>query len=163
MQKGATAAASSPATQSASTTARPDETSQATTSLKERIRYWILLAQLNPIPVAIGLGLLLLLLALLILQRRRARGTRRVRSVKPESRTEKPATEAVPTVKPAEVKPGAVSAAEVAGAVAAATAAVKEPKSETAFASKVSGGDGVRRERVTLVAEQAKKVLAGDE
>ncbi len=167
MQKGSTAAAPSPATQSTSATARPDETSQATTSLKERMRYWILLAQLNPIPVAIGLGLLLLLLALVILQRRRARGIRRVRSAKPESRTERPASEAVPTVKPAEVKPGAVSAAEVSGAVAAVmaagTAGVKEPKPETAFASKVSGGDGVRRERVTLVAEQAKKVLAGDE
>jgi len=167
MQKGSTAAASSPATQPTSATARPDETSQATTSLKERMRYWILLAQLNPIPVAIGLGLLLLLLALVILQRRRARGIRRVRSAKPESRTERPASEAVPTVKPAEVKPGAVSAAEVSGAIAAVmaagTAGVKEPKPETAFASKVSGGDGVRRERVTLVAEQAKKVLAGDE
>src|SRR5438067_7954975 len=47
--------------------------------------------------------------------------------------------------------------------MSAGTAGVKEPKPETAFASKVSGGDGVRRERVTLVAEQAKKVLAGDE
>jgi len=167
MQKGSTVAASSPATQSTSTTARPDETSQATTNLKERMRYWILLAQLNPIPVAIGLGLFLLLVALLILQRRRARGIRRVRSAKPESRTEKPASEAVSTVKPAEVKPDAVSTAAASGAaavvMAAGTAAIKESKSETASTSKVAAADGVRRERVTLVAEQAKKVLAGDE
>ncbi len=167
MQKGSTVAASSPATQSTSTTARSDETSQATTSLKERMRYWILLAQLNPIPVAIGLGLFLLLIALLILQRRRARGTRRVRSSKVEARAEKVTPEPVATVKPAEVKPDAVSTAAVSGAtaavMAAGTAAVKESKPETAPASKVAAADGVRRERVTLVAEQAKKVLAGAE
>jgi len=165
-QKGSTVAASSPAAQSTSTTARPDETSQVTTSLKERVRYWILFAQLNPEAVAIGLGLLLLLIALLILQRRRARGTRRVRSAKPKSRTEKPASEAVPTVKPAEVKPDAVSTAAVSGAAAAVMAAgtaVKESKPETASTSKVAAADGMRRERVTLVAEEAKKVLAGDE
>ena len=159
------AAASTPTAQSTSTTARSDETSQATANLKERVRYWILFAQLNPIPVAIGLGLLLLLIGLFILQRRRARGTRGVRSSKVESRTEKPASEAVPIVKPAVVKPDAVSAAAVSGAAAAVmaveTPAVKESKPETAT-SKVAA-DGVRRERVTLVAEQAKKVLAGDE
>src|SRR5205814_10210481 len=103
-----------------------------TTSLKERIRYLILLTQLNPRPVAIGLGLLLLLVALLILIRRSARGTRRARSARPVSRTEKPASEAVPTVKPAEVKSDAVSTAAVSGAAAAAmaagTAAGKESK-----------------------------------
>lgn len=166
-QKGSTAAASSPATQSTSTTERSDGTSQGFPSLKERMRYWILLAQLNPMPVAIGLGLLLLLIALLILRRRRARGTRRVRSSKVESRTEKPASEAVPTVKPAEVKPDGVSTAAVSGVAAAVmatgTAAVKESKPETASTSRVAAADGVRRERVTLVAEQAKKVLAGHE
>ena len=167
MQKGSTVAASSPAAQSTSPTARPDETSQGTTSLKERLRYWILFAQLNPKPVAIGLGLLLLLIALLILQRRRARGTRRVRSSKVEARTEKVAPEPVATVKPAAVKSDAASAAAVSGAaaavMAAGTGAVKESKPETASTSKVAAAEGVRRERVTLVAEQAKKVLAGDE
>jgi hypothetical protein len=167
-QKGSAVAASSPAAQSTSTTARPDEASQATTSLKERVRYWILFAQLNPEAVAIGLGLLLLLIALLILQRRRARGTRRVRSAQPESRTEKPASEAVPIVKPAEAKPDAVSTAAVSGAAAAVmaagtAAAVKESKPETSSTSKVAAADGMRRDRVTLVSEQAKKVLAGDE
>src|SRR5207302_654365 len=166
-QKGATAAASSPATQSTSTTVHPDETSQAATSLKERVRYWILLAQLNPIPVAIGLGLLLLLIGLLILQRRRARGTRGVRTSKVEARSEKVAPEPVATIKPAEAKSDAVPAGAVSGAAAAVvatgTAVVKEPKRETASTSKVSAADGARRERVTLIAEQAKKVLAGDE
>ena len=166
-QKGSTAAASSPATQSTSTPERSDGTSQGLTSLKERMRYWILFAQLNPEAVAIGLGLLLLLIALLILQRRRARGTRRARSAKPESRTEKPASETVPTVKPAEVKSDAVSTAAVSGVaaavMAAGTPAVKEPKPEVVATPKVAAADGVRRERVSLVAEQAKKVLAGGE
>ena len=50
--------------------------------IKERIHYWILLAQLNPIPVATGAGLLLLLLGLFLFQRRRAKSTGRVRPSK---------------------------------------------------------------------------------
>src|SRR5215831_11589838 len=45
--------------------------------LKDRARYWVLLAQLNPIPVAIGGGLLLFLFSLFLLQRKRSRVTRR--------------------------------------------------------------------------------------
>src|SRR5205823_3550453 len=40
--------------------------------------------------------------------------------------------------------------------------AIKESKTETASTTKAAG-DGVRRERVTQVAEQAKKVLAGEQ
>jgi hypothetical protein len=53
---------------------------------KQRVRYWILLAQLNPIPVAIGAAVLLFLIGLLILQRRRARASRRARLRKPPKR-----------------------------------------------------------------------------
>jgi hypothetical protein len=165
-QKGSSAG-SSPGTQSTSASGRPEESSQSGAGLKERIRYWILLAQLNPVPVAIGLGLFLLLIVILILQRRRARGTRRVRESKIESRTAKAPAEAVAAVKAAEPKAEKVSTPAVAAtmppAIATETPVVAEPKHETAPAGKVAAPDGVRRERVTQVAEQAKKLLAGDE
>jgi len=50
--------------------------------MKERINYWILLAQLNPIPVITGAIVLLLLFGLFFFQRRRARGPRRARSTR---------------------------------------------------------------------------------
>src|SRR5215471_17064897 len=48
------------------------------TRTKERAHYWLLLAQLNPIPVAIGAMLLVFIIMLLLFQRRRAKLTRRV-------------------------------------------------------------------------------------
>src|ERR1043165_7322712 len=56
--------------------------------LKERAHYWILLAQLNPIPVGLGAGLLLLIIGLLLFQRRRARGPRRARPLKSKRTTD---------------------------------------------------------------------------
>src|SRR6185503_10587087 len=99
-------------------------------NLKDRARYWVLLAQLNPIPVAIGVGVLLLLLGLFVLQRRRAKATRRVRPRK-APKAEKPAVEvskAAPSVSvpsPSSApSPAPVEAAAVLGsAVAASTLA----------------------------------------
>jgi hypothetical protein len=93
----ATLPAPSPAQKSLPAVARPtaSQPPPATTSqprqdrwsqMKERADYWILLAQLNPIPVATGVGLLLLLLGLFLFQRRRAKSTRRVRSSKKSSK-----------------------------------------------------------------------------
>jgi len=129
------------------------------------VRYWILLAQLNPIPVAIGLGVLLLLVGLMILQRRRARGTHECDRAKlkleqkrfrPRSQRSNRGSETRRRFHRSGLRRGR-------GRNGSRTAAVKEPKTETASTSKVAAADGVRRERVTLVAEQAKKVLAGDE
>src|SRR2546423_7000614 len=55
--------------------------------MKERAHYWVLLAQLNPVPVGLGAGLLLLIIGLLLFQRRRARGTRRARPAKARRNT----------------------------------------------------------------------------
>jgi len=114
-------------------------------SLKERARYWILLAQLNPLPVAIGAAVLLFLIALLVLQRRRAKGTRRVRRVDSKkvaattttsATSSRAETNATPKVSPAEV---AMMRAAVAGPIVADN----------------------RHERVTRVSEEVKKTLAG--
>jgi serine/threonine protein kinase len=53
--------------------------------LRWRLRYWILLAPLNPVPTQLFLGLLVLLILAILLslfQRRRAKGTRRARADK---------------------------------------------------------------------------------
>ena len=60
------------------------------TRAKERSHYWLLLAQLNPAPVALGAMLLVFIIMLLLFQRRRARATRRVKTV-----TKSPDTPAV--------------------------------------------------------------------
>lgn len=119
---------------------------------KERARYWILVAQLNPVPVAIGVAVLLLLIGLLILQRRRAKATRRVRPQKSRAKTKAVAV----TDEAAELKSEASSAGEaavVAGAgVTSAAAASNEPASENG-----------RGERVSRVSEEVKKLMNGGE
>lgn len=85
--------------------------------MRESVRYWILLAQLNPIPVAIGAAFLLFLIGLLILQRRRAQATRRARlrqtpkRVQPVSPKVTPAVPVRAKVEPAIVPATAVPAA----------------------------------------------------
>ena len=80
MQSVPPVAAASPASQSSQ--AAPGQPARdAGLNLKERLRYLVLLASLNPIPIAIALALLVLI-ALLLFQRHRAKGTRRVRPKK---------------------------------------------------------------------------------
>jgi HEAT repeat protein len=123
---------------------------------KERAHYWILLAQLNPIPVAVGAIVLLLIIGLLLFQRRRARATRRVKrsTKKPEASTSSGA------------KTAAV-AAEAAANNNATTNAIADVPVEVApvvpvVTSSASSDEG-RRERVNRVADEAKKVFAGDQ
>jgi hypothetical protein len=127
--------------------------------LKERARYWLLLAQLNPPPVAIGVGVLLLLLGLFVFQRRRARTTKRARPRK-EPKKVTPAVEtAKAVVEPA--KPSAPPVAETAavvGAGAVASSLVAAKSSEDIPAPRTNGD---RHERVTRVSEETKKILAG--
>ena len=153
----------SPATAQQRNTASPSASSSpiqvvAQTStwsdFKQRVRYWILLAQLNPIPVAIGAAVLLFLIGLLILQRRRARASRRARLRKPPKR--------VPSV-PAEVSPAAPNAGIVKPAVVAATAA-KIATTDTAVspaAPDESAASTHRPEGSERVSDELKKLMAG--
>lgn len=132
--------------------------------MKERVNYWILLAQLNPIPVAIGAGVLLLIIAL-ILQRRRARGARRVRPSRTESRKTKPDVDAAAGVQSTASKAESSLPASV-PAAAVVAASSKEERAEPA-ASKPAvtavpdSADVARRERIARVSEEIKNVMAG--
>ncbi|HYR77949.1 MAG TPA: HEAT repeat domain-containing protein [Pyrinomonadaceae bacterium] len=139
--------------------------------MKERVNYWILLAQLNPIPVAIGAGVLLLIIALLILQRRRARETRRARPSRTESRKTKPGVDGATSVqstasKPESSLPASVPATAAAAAPAVVAASSKEeraePKAPKPPATAVpDSADVARRQRIARVAEEIKNVMAG--
>lgn len=149
-QKTSLATAPSPANQPTPASAnqpRQDRWSQ----MKERINYWILLAQLNPIPVATGVGLLLLLFPLFLFQRRRAKSPRRARPVRKSAKT------AAKTETAASVQPVTESKSEpiIAPVVAAAAVATPVPAAEA------SPLPDPRRERVTQVAEAAKNLMSG--
>lgn len=123
--------------------------------VKQRVRYWILLAQLNPIPVAIGAAVLLFLIGLLILQRRRARAARRGRLRKPPRKVAPIAAEAKPAGAAARdsFKPDVVSAT----AAGMAATAVKE----TPVAPTETTVSNLRQERVERVSDELKKLMAG--
>ena len=135
--------------------------------LKERAHYWILLAQLNPIPVGLGAGLLLLIIGLLLFQRRRARGTRRARPARSkrstvsviESTTTSSVSSAAATTaaKEAAVKP-VVAAEKVVEAPAAVPAVIPVP----VVAPAAAAADDTRRERVSRASEEAKKLFSGE-
>jgi len=136
--------------------------------MKERGHYWLLLAQLNPIPVAVGAAVLILIIGLLLVQRRRAKATKRVKAVPVEaskpSTVSTPETPAAPVV---ESKPATVVEIPLAAAAAvplAAPAIANEAPAPVPFvpippvAPVVDDG---RRERVNLVAAEAKKLFDG--
>ena len=139
---------------------------------KEQINYWILLAQLNPIPVVTGAIVLLLLIALLLFQRRRAKSTRRgaSRVSKSTKSTTKPDTaSSLQPVSESKSAPGTKSTPEVIPAVvemAAVTGPV--PKSE-AKVQKVESApnedakldEDPRRQRIAQVNEEAQKLING--
>lgn len=129
---------------------------------KERAHYWVLLAQLNPIPVALGAMLLVLFIGLLLFQRRRARATRRVKATEVKKETASAAaSEAAAKASPAN------DAAEVASVTSAA--ATPEILSEVAplapvavAATVASASDDGRKERVSRTSEEARRVFAGE-
>jgi hypothetical protein len=135
--------------------------------MKEQINYWILLAQLNPVPVAIGVVVFLLLIALFLFQRRRARSPKRVRSgvtKSSKSTTTKDTAASVPATAESksapEVTPPAVEAAVIPSIVAAAPIAAAAAQEVVAPAS-TSASEGPRRERIAQVAEETKKLMNG--
>jgi len=139
--------------------------------MKERLNYWILLAQLNPIPVAIGAVVLLLIIGLLIFQWRRAGGTRRARKSRTESHKTKPEVDAAASVqstasKPEPSVPSSVPVVAAAVVPALVAASSKEKRAEPEAAKPVAAAvpdsaDVARRERIARVAEEVKNVLAG--
>ena len=135
--------------------------------MKERAHYWILLAQLNPIPVATGAVLLLLLLGLFLFQRRRAKATRRVKGVAKTKKTTETASTPASTQSESVQTPGSSipEGAAITTPIAASDRAVEEISDVVAtspvVAPPVVPVDDGRRERVARVAEEAKKVFAG--
>lgn len=140
--------------------------------MKERVNYWILLAQLNPIPVAVGVALLLLLFGFFLLRRRRSKSPRRTRPVRKAVKTPaKPATAtSAPPVPESESAP--ISAPVVAAAVAAPLAAASSPpakearevdRAPTPVPVAILSADPVqpRRERVTQVTDAVKNLMNG--
>lgn len=144
---------------SPATTASSQSTAQGLTwnNVKQRARYWILLAQLNPVPVGIGVAVLLLLIGLLIMQRRRAKALRRSR---PRKAPMKSAVLAAEKVSPVGVEPQPVeplqTGAELAGATAAAAAVTTEPPPQPALPA-----TDAQHERVTRASEEVKTLMAG--
>jgi hypothetical protein len=166
-QKVPSTALASPTTQPtpAATTnqTRPDRWGQ----MKERINYWILLAQLNPVPVAIGAVVLLLLFGLFFFQRRRAKSPKRVRSSIIKSTRSKTTTDAGSSVQSAsepksaaEVTPIVAAVAVVPGVIAAATPREAATREAAPNVDPLPVADP-RRERIAQVSEEAKKLVNG--
>lgn len=139
--------------------------------MKERINYWILLAQLNPVPVATGAVVLLLLFALFLFQRRRAKSPRRVQSgiIKSTKRTAKKDAPSGVQPQPEAKSVGAVTPAAAEAAVPAVMAVASKSDAEipevAAAPVTVAGPllrEAPRRERIAQVNEEAKKLMNGE-
>ena len=135
--------------------------------LKERAHYWILLAQLNPIPVGLGAGLLLLVIGLLLFQRRRARGPRRARSLESKRTTVSVAdatttSSVAPALPTTTAKEASVASEVVAEKVAEAPAAVPAVIPVPIVTPATTAADDTRRERVSRASEEAKKLFNGE-
>jgi hypothetical protein len=143
----------SPSPAPTATTAAPVQ-GDAWNSFKERVRYWLLVAQLNPVPVGIGVALLLLLFGGVILQRRRAKATRRVRTRKSSAKADRAVAAAAPPAGAADIAQAEASTALAGAAVAPAAMASdsRQPLSED-----------VRHERVSRVSDEVKKLMTGGE
>lgn len=141
--------------------------------MKERGQYWILLAQLNPIPVAVGAALLVLIIGMLLFQRRRAKATRRVKPASAPAKkvTSVPATEATATTTP-ESSPAFEAAMPVVAAaavtpIASEALAAEEPTVDippvvvAPVPTFSPAADDGRRERVNRVADEARKLFDG--
>ena len=136
--------------------------------MKERGHYWLLLAQLNPIPVAVGAAVLILIIGLLLVQRRRAKATKRVKAVPVEaskpSTVSTPETPAAPVVESTPATVVEIPLAAAAAVPLAAPAIANEAPAPVPFVPIPPVPpvvDDGRRERVNLVAAEAKKLFDG--
>ena len=168
-QKAAAKPTASPGIQpTPATTATSSETTATSwqSRLKERARYWILLAQLNPIPVVIGAAILALLIVAFLFRRRQAKATQPLRASRNKLKKAKSANA------PQSAEPATESRAEAIADVAAPTARVaaavatsRQPleEAEPVIQAVPPVPDGTRQARVATVAEQVKNVMAGEE
>lgn len=136
--------------------------------IKERGHYWLLLAQLNPIPVAVAAAILILIIGLLLVQRRRAKTTKRVKpsatdSRKPstESTSEAPSAPIVETTPPTAVEIPLAAVAAVPFAAQEIASEAPAPVQVVPIPPVVPVLDDARRERVNQVADEAKKLFDG--
>ncbi len=134
--------------------------------MKARARYWLLLAQLNPIPVIAGTLILLAIIALLLFQRRRARATKRVKVTSKDETSKASVAAPVESSVANESSLPDVAAAEAAIASTAAASSVESaevaPEPVVAVPPSVPEDNG-RRERVTQISSEAKKVFDGEQ
>jgi len=168
-QKSLSTAVASPTTQSTPVTATNQSRQDWWSRMKERINYWILLAQLNPVPVAIGIVVLLLLIALFLFQRRRVKAPARARSGLIKSTRTK--TDAAPGVQPASesgpasvITPTLAQAAAVAGVMAVAAKPKEAVEAATPLADAAaspSPNQDPRRERIARATEAARNLMNG--
>jgi hypothetical protein len=155
-----------PASPSAATVGTARETFW--TRAKQRGHYWLLLAQLNPIPVALGAMLLVFIIMLVLFQRRRARSTRRPKTVTKSTPTAVAAAGGVAASNETETALSAETATVVAAVQSGGSESPAYPVAAaatvpvSAAVPPASGSETVRRERVNRAGEEVKKVLAGD-
>jgi hypothetical protein len=132
--------------------------------MKERINYWILLAQLNPVPVAIGIVVFLLLIALLMVQRRRAKSPKRVRSGLIKSTRTTTKTDAAASESGPALASTVAEAAAVAGVMAVAAKPKEGVEAATPLpdaAASLSPSQDPRRERIARATEAARNLMNG--
>jgi hypothetical protein len=168
-QKSLSTAVASPTTQSTPVPATNQSRQDWWGRMKERINYWILLAQLNPVPVAIGIVVLLLLIALFLFQRRRVKASAPARSGLIKSTRTK--TDAAPGVQPASesgpasvITPTVAQAAAVAGVMAVAAKPKEAVEAATPLADAAaspSPNQDPRRERIARATEAARNLMNG--
>jgi len=164
-QKSSIAATNSPSPSPSPSTLVAAPREDFWTRMKERAHYWLLLAQLNPIPVAAGTLILLLIIALLLMQRRRAKSTRRVGTVT-NSKTATTTAASAAATKDSSMPVEAVAATTGAAVVSSANEEKEDTYETTPIVSApapvAAATDDGRRERVSRVADEAKKALNGD-
>jgi hypothetical protein len=134
--------------------------------MKERARYWILLAQLNPIPVVIGAAILALLIVALLFRRRQAKVTRPLRAGRNKLKNAKSANAPQSAEPLTESRVEAIADVAVPTTIAAAVATSIQPVAEAEPVPRAATStvpDSARQARVARVAEQVKNVMAGEE
>ncbi len=162
---GKTDVASSASPSSSNQTGANQSGTDTWSKVKARANYWLLLAQLNPIPVIAGALILLAIIALLLFQRRRAKATKRVKVTKSKTETSKSSVAAPDesSIAAAESALPEVPVAEAAVASTAATDAVDSAAVTPVVAvPPAASEDNGRREQIDQISSEAKKVFDGD-
>ena len=135
--------------------------------MKEQINYWLLLAQLNPIPVVTGAVVLLLLTALFLFQRRRVRSSPRGESgITKSTTTSKTKPDTASSAQPLPASNSAPEAIPVVAEMSAVAAIAPKSEPEVRKVEAVSNtdstpGEDPRRQRIAQANEEAQKLING--